>query len=99
VKQAPTAQKRNVLLRFRKAIEAGKFAAQGLPKEVNEFFAAHHPLLPAQIPAVLEKLFTSILDRYALSGEDDDAAPADDRAPRPIINPTIVLTVSFGPEG
>ncbi|OGX82700.1 helicase-related protein, partial [Hymenobacter glacialis] len=98
VKEAPTAQKRNALQRFRKAIEAGKFAAQGLPKEVNEFFAAHHPLLPAQIPAVLEKLFTSILDRYALSGDDDDAAPTDDRAPRPIINPTIVLTVSFGAE-
>ena len=98
VKQAPTVQKRNALQRFRKAIEAGKFAAQGLPKEVNDFFTAHQPMLPAQIPTVLEKLFTSILDRYALSGDDDEGAPADDRIPRPIINPTIVLTVSFGPE-
>jgi len=65
---------------------------------VNDFFAAHQPMLPAQIPAVLEKLFTSVLDRYALSGNDDEEAPANDRIPRPIINPTIVLTVSFGPE-
>jgi SNF2 family DNA or RNA helicase len=93
VKHAPTEQKRNALVRFRKAIEAGKFAAKGLPKAVNEFYAQHGKLL-TEPAAFLEKLFAQVLDRYALSGsEDDDSSP--DQAPRPIINPTIVLTASF----
>lgn len=94
VKHAPTEQKRNALVRFRKAIEAGKFAAKGLPKEVNEFYAQHGKLLTEPAP-FLEKLFAQVLDRYALSGSEDDESSSPDQAPRPIINPTIVLTASF----
>lgn len=95
VKHAPTEQKRNALVRFRKAIEAGKFAAQGLPREVNDFYAKNQKLLTEPTP-FLEKLFSQVLDRYALSANEDNAGI--DLTPSPIINPTIVLTTSFEPE-
>ncbi|MCC3158658.1 phospholipase D-like domain-containing protein [Hymenobacter sp. 15J16-1T3B] len=94
LKHAPTEQKRKALLRFRKALESGMFAAKGLPKEINAFCTKHAKLMANQ-PQFQEKLFEEVLDRYALSATDDDRPSEPMHAPRPIINPRIVLTISF----
>ncbi len=96
-KQAPTEQKRNALQRFIKAIKDGKFASKGMPKEVNDFYATNGKLLTGDHLAFLDKLFAQILDRYVISMDETTSADGVEKKPaqRAIINPKIVLTVSF----
>ena len=103
-KLAPTEQKRTGLLRFIKAIRDGTFASKGLPVAVNEFYKAN-PKLLTDPPTFLDKLFGQILDRYALPTDGSESETTKSinsfsRTPgtitqRAIINPKIVLTVSF----
>lgn len=95
IKHAPTEQKRNTLNRFLKSIKDGKFASKGMPKEVVDFYEANKKLLvdPA---AFIDALFVQVLDRYAISVDDpltEEGKPTPNG--RAIINPKIVLTVSF----
>lgn len=99
VKHAPTEQKRNSLTHFIKLINDGKFASRGLPKEVNDFYEANSKLT-YNPPAFLDGLFVEILDRYAIAVEEALAVEINDynankSVQRFIINPKIVLTVSF----
>ena len=95
-KNAPTAQKRTVLQQFMKAIKDGKFASKGLPKEINDFYDVNGKLKTDPV-AFLDKLFPDVLDRYAISADDPTSAGENTTmsAQRAIINPKIVLTVSF----
>lgn len=94
MKQAPTAQKRTVLQQFMKAIENGKFTSKGLPKEVVNFYEANKKM-GANTPAFLDKLFTDVLDRYAISTDEPAATGGPTLKQRSIVNPKIVLTISF----
>ncbi len=93
-KHAPTEQKRNALNRFVKAIKDGTFASKGMPKEVVDFYEVHKKQV-ADTVVFLDKLFVQVLDRYAIAVD----TPADSGGPttcqRTIINPKIVLTISF----
>lgn len=95
-KHALTEQKRNALQRFIKAIKDGKFASKGMPKEVVDFHAANGNLL-TEPPAFLDKLFRDVLDRHQLSIDEPTTEPGQQPTPtqRTLINPNIVLTVSY----
>ncbi len=95
VKLAPTEQKRAGLQRFIKAIKDGTFAANALPREINEFYTANKSLV-TDPTAFLDKLFSTIIDRYALPTDiESNASAAKKTSLGAIINPKIVLTVSF----
>ena len=99
VKYALTEQKRSSLLRFIKLINDGKFASKGLPREVNDFYTANSALL-SEPPVFLDRLFGEILDRYAIAVDETPAIEISTNSEnkseqRSIINPKIVLTVSF----
>ena len=96
LKVANTEQKQAVLRRTMERIRSGAFAAKGLPKEVNDFFIAQASKI--KNPQIfLDLLFTEILDRYDLSAntEHNSADIDHESTPLSIINPKIVLTLSF----
>ncbi|GAB4038612.1 helicase-related protein [Spirosoma gilvum] len=93
-KHAPTEQKRNALNRFVKSIKDGKFASKGMPKEVVDFYEANKKMA-ANPPVYLDALFAQVLDRYAISADEQPDEGGIVRHQRAIINPKIVLTVSF----
>ncbi len=92
LKIAPSEQKKQALRRCIAMIKQGKFASQGLPKSVNNFFKSQARLM--SVPDdFIATLFDEVLDRYDLSVRTETESPAPQ--PRGIINPTIVLTQSF----
>ena len=93
-KHAPTEQKRNALNRFVKSIKDGKFASKGMPKEVVDFYEANKKMA-ANPPVYLDALFAQVLDRYAISADEQTDEGGIVLHQRAIINPKIVLTVSF----
>ena len=93
VKIAPTEQKRIALQRTLELIRKGTFASKGLPKSVNDFFAANGSLIKNPENFITE-LFKQVLDRYDLSGRSDEIKMEDSQI-KGIINPKIVLTQSF----
>jgi superfamily II DNA/RNA helicase len=93
IKIAPTEQKRMALLRALNIIKKGTFASKGLPKLINDFFAANAELLKEH-NKFIEQLFINVLDRYDLSPGYEESNQSD-KAYRGIVNPQIVLTQSF----
>ncbi|MGI5913481.1 MAG: helicase-related protein [Bacteroidales bacterium] len=93
VKIASTEQKRMVLLRTLDIIKKGTFASKGLPKSINDYFTSNADLLRAP-DKFIERLFTTVLDRYDFSPGSEDI-PQSDKAHRGIVNPQIVITQSF----
>lgn len=90
IKIAATEQKRNTLRRAMDKIKEGVYAAKGLPKEINDFCNASKTGFK---PDLLETFFAQILDKYDFSGIETLSKMED--LPMNIINPKIVLTVSF----
>lgn len=93
IKIAPTEQKRMALLRALNIIKKGTFASKGLPKLINDFFAANAELLKEH-NKFIEQLFINVLDRYDLSPGYEESNQSD-KVYRGIVNPQIVLTQSF----
>lgn len=93
VKAAPTEQKRQALLRALDLVRKGTFASKGMPKSINDFFAANQPLLKNPHDFI-SSLFINILDRYDLSSKSNNSSLVDSK-PRGMVNPQIVLTQSF----
>ena len=93
VKIAPTEQKRMALLRALDIIKKGTFASKGLPKSINDFFTSNAGMLK-EPEKFIEQLFITVLDRYDLSPSSEEI-PQSDKAHRGIVNPQIVLTLSF----
>jgi superfamily II DNA/RNA helicase len=93
VKHAPTEQKRMALLRALDIIKKGTFASKGLPKSINDFFTSNAGMLK-EPEKFIEQLFITVLDRYDLSPSSEEI-PQSDKAHRGIVNPQIVLTLSF----
>jgi len=81
------------LQRTLELIRKGTFASKGLPKSVNDFFAANGSLIKNPENFITE-LFKQVLDRYDLSGRSDEIKMEDSQI-KGIINPKIVLTQSF----
>lgn len=92
IKIAPTEQKRAVLLSALEKIKKGTFSSKGLPKSINDFFRNYASLVKDP-NHFIEQLFIQVLDRFDLSAEDD--ITKEEKIPRGIINPYIVLTLSF----
>lgn len=92
IKVAPTEQKRMALQQAIDLIKKGTYGSQGLPKSINDFFAANAHLLkkPHQF---IEKLFFDLLDSYNLSSIAQ--ADEENEIGQGILNPKIVLTQSF----
>lgn len=93
LKIAPTEQKKMSLLRALDIIKKGTFASKGLPKSINDFFAANLSLLKEPFKFT-ERLFIDVLDRYDLSSGKDESGKAQEPS-KGIVNPQIVLTQSF----
>ncbi|MBL7846236.1 MAG: helicase [Cyclobacteriaceae bacterium] len=94
VKHAPTEQKRKAMLRVIEIIKKGTFASKGMPKSVNDFFAANGYMLKDH-EQFFDLLFKTVLDRYDLSSRVEDGHFSEQAGYRGIINPRIVLTQSF----
>ena len=91
---ANTPQKRAVLRRVMDKIKEGAFAAKGLPKEINDFFTNQVPKVKNP-ETLLDLLFTTVLDKYDFSPSSNNAEIEGENTPLSIINPKIVLTLSF----
>ncbi len=92
IKVAPTEQKRMALQRALDLIKKGTYGSKGLPKSINDFFAANGKLLK-EPPKFVEQLFIDLLDNYDLSSNAE--AGEEKRGGQGIVNPKIVLTQSF----
>lgn len=93
VKIASTEQKRMALLRALDIIKKGTFASKGLPKSINDFYTVNAGLLNKP-DKFIESLFLTVLDRYELTPGLEEV-PNTAKAHRGIVNPLIVLTLSF----
>jgi len=92
IKVAPTEQKRMALQRALEMIKKGTYGSKGLPKSINDFFAANGKLFRYP-PIFVEQLFIDLLDNYDLSSNAETGEKK--RTNQGIINPKIVLTQSF----
>ena len=93
IKNANTEQKRKALHRVIDIIRKGTYGSKGLPKSVNDFFAANPNLLKDPTKFV-GQLFIDVLDRYDLSSKADDGTK-ENKSHQGVVNPKIVLTQSF----
>lgn len=93
LKVAPTEQKKKAMQRALDLIKKGTFGSKGLPKSINDFFAANTKLInePSRF---VEQLFIHVLDKYDLSPNVDEEG-VNNKNQNGIINPKIVLTQSF----
>jgi Superfamily II DNA and RNA helicases len=93
LKVAPTEQKKLALQRVVEIIKKGTFASKGLPKSINDFFAANSKLIKQPL-LLVEQLFLDVLNRYDFSSNADDNNK-NNKTSIGIINPKIVITQSF----
>lgn len=93
LKISPTEQKKMAMQRTLELIKKGTYGSKGLPKSINDYFAANSKLLKDQTKFV-EHLFIDVLDRYDLSAKADSGAK-ENKSHQGIVNPKIVLTQSF----
>ena len=92
-KQAPTEQKKKVILKVIEQIKKGRFASKGLPTKINHFFDSNQQDLTKDKENFYDRLFKELLDDF--SGMPEESQPRVKVQPRGIVNAKIVLSQSF----